>query len=483
MRAFILVCLLPVVLSINESPRLFVPNTKPVGQLRPGDIIDGDIVLDERSLYKLKGVTINRNVPTDIRLWPSGVVPYLLDSSVDAVLKQAMLDGIAEYNKYTCLKIIPRTNERDYIRIVKPQSGCNSMVGSIGGEQILNMGPGCQYKGLAIHELGHAIGFYHEHNRPDRDQYITIKWDHVQSSFKDAFYKYSTSEADTHGFAYDINSIMHYENDAFSLGVCRPTMLYNADPTRIVRPVYRREFSPDDIKKINDLYSCPEPSSYPPPVLPGDGDATACNCVDESASCSDWKDWGECWANMFWMSTHCPESCRTCPDPNLPCNDFYPVACEHWADLGECDANPYWMHENCKRSCGKCDGTPVTDAPTRPPVTDAPTHPPVTDAPTRPPVTDAPTNPPVTDAPTDCKDVYPSYCPTYKGYGWCTDGTHLDYMTEVCSKTCGFCGGSNPNCKDIYPDYCPTYQGYGWCTDASRLDYMTEVCSKTCGFC
>ena len=32
------------------------------------------------------------------------------------------------------------------------------MVGAIGGEQILNMGDGCQYVGLVLHEFGHAIG-------------------------------------------------------------------------------------------------------------------------------------------------------------------------------------------------------------------------------------------------------------------------------------------------------------------------------------
>lgn len=482
MFSLFLLCLFPAVFAIDQSPRRFVPNLKSVDELMPGDIIDGDIVLDERSLYKLKGVAINRNVPTNVQLWTNGVVPYILDSSVDATLKQAMLDGIAEFNKYTCLKIIPRTNERDYIRIVKPNTGCNSMVGMMGGEQILNMGPGCQYKGLAIHELGHAIGFYHEHNRPDRDNYITIKWDHVQSSFKDAFYKYKTTEADTHGFAYDIDSIMHYENDAFSLGVCRPTMLYKADPTRIVRPVYLREFSPDDIRKVNDLYGCPEPPSYPPPVTPGEGDATACNCDDAYDKCPEWKSWGECWKNMNWMAVNCPHSCRTCPDPSLPCNDFYPVACEHWAGQGECEANPWWMPENCKRSCGKCD-----DGSTKPPVpptTQAPIPP--TDAPTQPPTqapTQAPTNPPVTVPPGDCKDVYPQHCPDYKGWGMCTDAAYLDYMTEVCPKTCGFCGGGNGNCKDVYPQYCPEYKGWGWCNDGEHDAYMTEVCSATCGLC
>ena len=55
------------------------------------------------------------------------------------------------------------------------------MVGAIGGEQILNLGSGCQYVGLVLHEFGHAIGYYHEHNRPDRDDTLDILWDNIVS--------------------------------------------------------------------------------------------------------------------------------------------------------------------------------------------------------------------------------------------------------------------------------------------------------------
>ena len=81
--------------------------------------------------------------------------------------------------------------------------------------------------------------------------------------FKDAFRKYTFDEADVQGFKYDLTSIMHYENSAFTNGYCRPTMLVKKDPSYEVTPVYLRKFSPQDIQKINKLYSC-QTNQLPP---------------------------------------------------------------------------------------------------------------------------------------------------------------------------------------------------------------------------
>ena len=49
-----------------------------------------------------------------------------------------------------------------------------------GGEQQISIGKGCNYIGTVIHEMMHAVGFFHEHTRLDRDQYVTIYWNSIQ---------------------------------------------------------------------------------------------------------------------------------------------------------------------------------------------------------------------------------------------------------------------------------------------------------------
>lgn len=53
------------------------------------------------------------------------------------------------------------------------------MVGDQQVGQNLSIGSGCDHKAIIEHELLHALGFYHEQSRTDRDDYVTIHWDEI----------------------------------------------------------------------------------------------------------------------------------------------------------------------------------------------------------------------------------------------------------------------------------------------------------------
>lgn len=58
---------------------------------------------------------------------------------------------------------------------------CCSYVGRRGnGAQAISIGKNCDKFGIVVHELGHVIGFWHEHTRPDRDDHVTIIRENIQ---------------------------------------------------------------------------------------------------------------------------------------------------------------------------------------------------------------------------------------------------------------------------------------------------------------
>jgi hypothetical protein len=101
----------------------------------------------------------------------------------------------------------------DYLSF-KRLTGCWSQVGRRGGEQEISLGAGCGI-GAAIHEIGHAIGLWHEQSRSDRDNFIEIVWANVLASQKHNFDKHVQDGQDLGNYDYD--SIMHYPSNAFSV--------------------------------------------------------------------------------------------------------------------------------------------------------------------------------------------------------------------------------------------------------------------------
>ena len=63
--------------------------------------------------------------------------------------------------------------------------------------------------GLAMHEIMHALGFYHEHARSDRDKYVKIIRKNVRKGLHQNF-EFQNDDKSTRNFNYDYDSLMHY---------------------------------------------------------------------------------------------------------------------------------------------------------------------------------------------------------------------------------------------------------------------------------
>lgn len=69
---------------------------------------------------------------------------------------------------------------------------------------------GCGRVGVIVHELAHALGFWHEQSRTDRDDHITIVKENIHPLMLRNFKKYGHDLTDPLGVKYDYDSIMHY---------------------------------------------------------------------------------------------------------------------------------------------------------------------------------------------------------------------------------------------------------------------------------
>jgi len=138
--------------------------------------------------------------------WPENTVPYVIDSGFSATALNEIAQALDEWRSKTGLIFIPHTNQANFIRFYFDPSlgGCNSGIGVSGGEQHVACGDPiwAGWRGVT-HELGHAIGLVHEHQRPDRDLYITM------ASTTDT--NLTIDNSATPIGPYDCVSIMHYD--------------------------------------------------------------------------------------------------------------------------------------------------------------------------------------------------------------------------------------------------------------------------------
>ena len=84
-----------------------------------------------------------------------------------------------------------RTDQHDYVDIVPGDGGCYAVLPYRQGGGRMELGlqqDGCVVRYVVVHELLHSLGFKHEQNRPDRDDYIDMHWDNIQAGGASQFY-------------------------------------------------------------------------------------------------------------------------------------------------------------------------------------------------------------------------------------------------------------------------------------------------------
>lgn len=157
--------------------------------------------------------------------WWWGRIPYKIDSGdfPAGTTRRAKIEwAIDHWNSRSRLKFVPESADLNWVRFVAHPDACQSRVGRrfFPGEQDIS----CQLtvdgfaRGSVLHEMCHAAGLFHEHQRPDRDDYVVVVGgDDTNYGRKDS------DDVDLLG-PYDYLSIMHYGTTANLMAPARYTI-------------------------------------------------------------------------------------------------------------------------------------------------------------------------------------------------------------------------------------------------------------------
>jgi hypothetical protein len=252
------------------------------GKNGPCHVDQGDIVSPDckgNSSFLLEAALTGRRWGG--KIWPktSGdqtEIAYCFTGALNAKAKQAFEDAVQHAeSQVPCLKFkalataTSCTNKFDLapdeccsefpsILVQSSQSGCFSMIGQVSGQagyekssQPLNLGTNCEIKGIAAHEIAHALGMLHEMARNDRNLYLNVRKQHVKDGFMNNFE--NTSNAYT-GTSFDFLSLMMYGAYHFSKDGEMTTLPHDK---RLVPIMGQREgFSELDVLHLGNMYGC-----------------------------------------------------------------------------------------------------------------------------------------------------------------------------------------------------------------------------------
>ncbi|XP_026196444.1 meprin A, alpha (PABA peptide hydrolase), tandem duplicate 2 [Anabas testudineus] len=181
-------------------------------------------------------------------------IPFILTDSLELNAKGVILQAFEEYRLRSCVDFKPYEGESTYISFTK-LSGCWSYVGDDKKGQNVSIGERCDNKAIVEHELLHALGFYHEQSRADRDDYVKIWWDQIEEGKEHNFNKYEDDFITDLNTPYDYESIMHYRPLSFNKNESIPTITATIPFFNDVIG-QRLDFSAVDITRLNRMYDC-----------------------------------------------------------------------------------------------------------------------------------------------------------------------------------------------------------------------------------
>ncbi|XP_064104984.1 protein SpAN-like [Macrobrachium nipponense] len=181
------------------------------------ELFEADILLSSeqrRQLLERKAIPYT-SMRGQGQMGPNGTPVCALQVRRPAVNTTAVEAGLAHWEEHTCIdfQLISGAAPSQYLNFIKG-NGCWSYVGMQSTAQDLSIGDGCNALGTVAHEVGHAMGCFHEQSRSDRNDYVSIIFENIQAGKEGNFQK---NVDNNYSVKYDFMSDLHYGSDYFSV--------------------------------------------------------------------------------------------------------------------------------------------------------------------------------------------------------------------------------------------------------------------------
>ncbi len=240
-------------INLEAKKKKFDPSTSLKFKVVAGyAVAGGDILLGRPKVVSPR--TQQTLFAGEVKIWPNAEVPIAFDNNLPTGLRTKIEKALTDFEAKSSIRFLPYSGyDKDFVVFSFLKELCASYVGRVGGAQPIFLNSDCQTTDIK-HEVMHALGFIHEHQRDMRNQYLTVLYENIKKDklinfdiMPEPFQRMYSNISE----GIDVNSILIYQSKAFVTESGLNSIVTNPNGDIISE---NKDLSAGDLEKINKLY-------------------------------------------------------------------------------------------------------------------------------------------------------------------------------------------------------------------------------------